>query len=81
MGIFGNTGSGKSNTLTRLYDTLLNHKELSLNKSDFVFIDFNGEYIGTNVLSRDKKVYNLNTKEEGGDKFKIKKVVFGMRKF
>ncbi|MDU1912593.1 ATP-binding protein [Fusobacterium sp.] len=76
MGIFGNTGSGKSNTLTRLYDTLLNHKELSLSKSDFVFIDFNGEYIGTDVLSRDKKVYNLNTKEEEGDKFKIKKSSF-----
>ncbi len=76
IGIFGNTGSGKSNTLTKLYDTLLNHKELSLNKSDFVFIDFNGEYIGANVLSRDKEVYNLNTKEEEGDKFKIKKSSF-----
>ena len=46
IGVFGNTGSGKSNTLAKLYNSLLNeisHK-IGLNKSRFVLIDFNGEY-------------------------------------
>ncbi|OCQ50622.1 hypothetical protein Ppb6_04403 [Photorhabdus australis subsp. thailandensis] len=45
MGIFGNTGSGKSNTLTKLYTTLFDQKIQKIKeKSQFVVIDFNGEY-------------------------------------
>ena len=47
IGIFGNTGSGKSNTLAKLYHSLLT---LVMNNIDFkkkskiTLIDFNGEY-------------------------------------
>lgn len=46
IGIFGNTGSGKSNTLHKLYLELFNSRYGSpaLEKSSFVIIDFNGEY-------------------------------------
>ena len=73
IGIFGNTGSGKSNTLTNLYKILLNHKKLNVKKSSFVFIDFNGEYTGDKVLCSDKIIYELNTHQDNeGNKFPIK---------
>jgi hypothetical protein len=77
IGIFGNTGSGKSNTLTNLYKILLNHKKLNVKKSNFVFIDFNGEYTGDKVLCDSKVTYKLNThKNDEGDKFPIKSSSF-----
>lgn len=77
IGIFGNTGSGKSNTLTNLYKILLNHKELNLKNSKFVFIDFNGEYIGDKVLCSNKIIYELNTRQDNkGNKFPIKSSSF-----
>ena len=73
IGIFGNTGSGKSNTLTNLYKILLNHKKLNVKESSFVFIDFNGEYTGDKVLCSDKIIYELNTHQDNeGNKFPIK---------
>lgn len=47
IGIFGNTGSGKSNTLAKLYFSLFEkmiEKENFRKFSEFLFIDFNGEY-------------------------------------
>lgn len=46
IGIFGNTGSGKSNTLHKLYLELFksNYYEQIKKKSQFFVIDFNGEY-------------------------------------
>jgi hypothetical protein len=77
IGIFGNTGSGKSNTLTNLYKILLNHEELNLKDSKFVFIDFNGEYTGDKVLCSDKIIYELNTHQDNeGNKFPIKSSSF-----
>lgn len=77
IGIFGNTGSGKSNTLTNLYKILLNHEELNLENSRFVFIDFNGEYIGNKVLCSNKTTYELNTRQDNkGKKFPIKSSSF-----
>lgn len=70
IGIFGNTGSGKSNTLTMLYKTLLNHEKLNLDNSEFVFIDFNGEYVGDKVFSENKEILKLNTNKEE-DKFSL----------
>lgn len=73
IGIFGNTGSGKSNTLTNLYKILLNHKKLNVKESNFVFIDFNGEYTGDKVLCSNKIIYELNTHQDNeGNKFPIK---------
>jgi uncharacterized protein len=82
IGIFGNTGSGKSNTLHKLYyelfalDNLPNIKT----KSSFLVLDFNGEYVheksfgirnGTN-----KDVYKLSSRQSTGDKFPIKFEIF-----
>lgn len=75
IGILGNTGSGKSNTLAKLYTELfrLNEEEvISLdNKSRFLFIDFNGEYTGENTLSSEKKVIKLSTRTEETDRLQI----------
>ncbi|NDL01012.1 ATP-binding protein [Photorhabdus bodei] len=72
MGIFGNTGSGKSNTLTKLYTTLFDQKIQKIKeKSQFVVIDFNGEYTSNQLVSNEFKcVYRLNTRTEE-DKFPL----------
>lgn len=74
IAIFGNTGSGKSNTLTRLYKNLFELNTngiLDFGNSKFVVIDFNGEYVGQRVLAENKKVYNLETRSSGRDKIVI----------
>lgn len=72
LGIFGNTGSGKSNTLAKLYTTLFNEKLHALKrKSQFVIIDFNGEYTGDQILpAKDKQITVLDSKKSK-HKFKI----------
>lgn len=77
IGIFGNTGSGKSNTLAKLYTTLFNEKRAGLrNKSQFVIIDFNGEYTEDQILpAKDKKITVLDQKKKG-NKFKIESSYF-----
>lgn len=72
LGIFGNTGSGKSNTLVRLYTTLFNEKRESLkNKSQFVILDFNGEYTEDQILPAKAKKITILDQKKKGDKFKI----------
>lgn len=73
IGIFGNTGSGKSNTLTNLYTTLLRHKRnLIQDKSQFVLLDFNGEYTKNQIVEAGfKEVFNLSTRNSHGNKFPI----------
>ena len=63
IGIFGNTGSGKSNTLAKLYTVLFEQKLSAIEgKSKFVLLDFNGEYIGDQLApSASKMVYSLKT--------------------
>jgi len=61
IGVFGNTGSGKSNTLTKLYTELFNHNDLDVTKkSKFIILDFNGEYTGSNVFCVYWKKHNKN---------------------
>ncbi len=76
IGIFGNTGSGKSNTLARIYHELFSkiQNDNFKKNSKFVIIDFNGEYgkITENdesdeIVTKDKKVYFLDTKKEFED--------------
>ncbi|HBR3292999.1 TPA: ATP-binding protein [Klebsiella pneumoniae] len=79
IGIFGNTGSGKSNTLAKLYQSLINRIEntkLFSSKSNFVLIDFNGEY-GTLESSFPELCHSikLSTKKDGG------KIHFGEKEF
>lgn len=75
IGVFGNTGSGKSYTLSKLYHELFalyDGKENFGNKAKFLFFDFNGEYSGPKSICEGKTVYSLNTrKEEGGDKLPL----------
>lgn len=63
IGIFGNTGSGKSNTLTKLYTVLFEQKAAVIgDKSKFVILDFNGEYTNDQMApSASKIVYRLST--------------------
>jgi len=72
IGIFGNTGSGKSYTLSKLYRQLFVNYANSNNfkeNAKFLFFDFNGEYAGKNVIVSGKKVYNLSTRKlEENDK-------------
>lgn len=79
IGIFGNTGSGKSNTLTNLYTTLFSNKLMQLKgKSNFVVIDFNGEYTGNQLVSNleYKKIYDLDTRSGDGARFPLSERVF-----
>lgn len=64
MGVFGNTGSGKSNTLTKLYTVLFEQKAAAIgDRSRFVILDFNGEYTGAQMVAPEAKaVYHLGTR-------------------
>lgn len=79
IGIFGNTGSGKSNTLAKMYTELFKLKGLGnnfKNKSKFILIDFNGEYSNDSndkILADSKIVYRLRTKDDAGSKYPILK--------
>lgn len=79
IGIFGNTGSGKSNTLHKLYLELFcsGFRENILLKSQFFVIDFNGEYTGDDMFGIDsdhKVIFNIDTrKKESQDKIVISK--------
>lgn len=79
IGIFGNTGSGKSNTLHKLFLELFRSKyyERIAEKSQFVIIDFNGEYLGEDmfgVKTEHKEIYEVNTRsQDQGRKLPIKK--------
>ncbi|MCS4483941.1 ATP-binding protein [Gleimia sp. 6138-11-ORH1] len=76
IGIFGNTGSGKSNTLHKLYFELLksDYSERIKQKSQFFVIDFNGEYTGENIFgldNKERKIFDLNTIGTTGEKLPI----------
>lgn len=75
IGIFGNTGSGKSYTLAKLYRQLFltfkDNKSFK-NNAKFLFYDFNGEYSKENAIIEGKKIYDLSTgTEEGKDKIPL----------
>ncbi|SKB64559.1 hypothetical protein SAMN05660477_00468 [Soonwooa buanensis] len=65
IGIFGNTGSGKSYSLASLYHSLFkkyqNNSEFKKN-AKFLLIDFNGEYINEDINSdeEDITIFNIN---------------------
>lgn len=78
IGIFGNTGSGKSYTLTSLYTKLFKnyaHSNGFQKHSRFLLIDFNGEYIdkpsgtGSQIIttSEFKNEIKLKTQNNEGD--------------
>ena len=74
IGIFGNTGSGKSYTLSKLYRQLFVHyvgNQKFKDNSRFLFFDFNGEYSKDNAIIAEKKVYKLSTRRDAGPDNKI----------
>jgi DNA helicase HerA-like ATPase len=77
IAIFGNTGSGKSNTLAYLYQEFVrvlterNAAAFSENVR-ILLLDFNGEYTDPQCISHNKKVYNLSTRGDGADKLPMK---------
>jgi len=69
IGIFGNTGSGKSYTLAKLYRTLYNefkNQRKFKENAKFLLFDFNGEYNKPDTIISDKNVVNLVTKTANG---------------
>jgi DNA helicase HerA-like ATPase len=65
IGIFGNTGSGKSNTLAKIYTELFDiygENPKFKKNSKFVLIDFNGEY--SNTITDSKNVIKLSTRRK-----------------
>lgn len=77
IGIFGNTGSGKSNTLHALFYKLIKSKYNKgiLKKSKFTVIDFNGEYRNENIFGfseKDIERYDVNTRTQRGMTKKVK---------
>lgn len=75
IGVFGNTGSGKSNTLHKLYLELFRseYKEKILEHSKFYVIDFNGEYTKNDSFGviNQKRVFEINTKNLTSTKLPI----------
>lgn len=71
IAIFGNTGSGKSNTLASLYQNLLsglsavNQKSFA-NNLRFLLFDFNGEYSRADCITKEKEVFSLSTRVSNG---------------
>lgn len=81
IAIFGNTGSGKSNTVALLYqsyiETMRKRNQAAFDERVRVlFFDFNGEYSRENCLTLDKAVYNLSTRHEDGDKIPLSEAGF-----
>lgn len=67
IGIFGNTGSGKSYTLASLYHKLFKEYETKAGfkkNARFLLIDFNGEYSKEKSITENKTIFNLSTRKE-----------------
>ncbi|WP_312365408.1 ATP-binding protein [Sphingobacterium sp.] len=80
IGIFGNTGSGKSYTLSKVYCELLSKYKDNENfkkNAKFILIDFNGEYAvekdNDNIIidKEHKNRFFLSTSKSDKDKFPI----------
>lgn len=76
IAIFGNTGSGKSNTLAYLYQELMRalmerNSDAFAQNARFVLFDFNGEYKSEECISNRKTVYSLSTRIADADKLPV----------
>lgn len=81
IAIFGNTGSGKSNTVALIYQSFIEamrRRNLALfdQRVRILFFDFNGEYSRENCLTPQKTVYNLSTRHNQGDKLPLSEAGF-----
>jgi hypothetical protein len=79
IGIFGNTGSGKSYTLAKIYRELFEtykDRPAFVRRAKFFLIDFNGEYVDQedeNIIieKKYKNLYRLSTQTNDGDRFPV----------
>lgn len=76
IAIFGNTGSGKSNTLAMIYQEFI-AKMRNRNADAFqancriVLFDFNNEYVRDSCLTQHKRVFALSTRNDNGDRIPL----------
>jgi uncharacterized protein len=71
LAVFGNTGSGKSNTVAALYQSLFDvcgANQGFINNCQFLIFDFNGEYTKPGCITDQKRTYSLRTQDDNGDK-------------
>ena len=64
IGIFGNTGSGKSYSLASLYHSLFNkfgNNSGFKQNAKFLLIDFNGEYVDGKTITSNKDTFKLTS--------------------
>ncbi len=73
IGIFGNTGSGKSNTLAKiLKEYTVNLEKVKSNNSKIILFDLNNEYGENSITDKaKKKIYKLSTRKEMLDEEKL----------
>ncbi|MBQ2657677.1 MAG: ATP-binding protein [Erysipelotrichaceae bacterium] len=73
IGVFGNTGSGKSNTLVKILNEYCKIiKDNKTKRGKFVVFDINNEYSRNAICDeKDKEIYNLKTRTDTGDKIPI----------
>lgn len=81
IAVFGNTGSGKSNTVALIFQTYIDAmRRRNQTKFDqsvrILFFDFNGEYSRESCLTQEKTVYNLSTRHDNGDKIPLSRSGF-----
>ncbi|QNI35865.1 ATP-binding protein [Edaphobacter albus] len=88
IGIFGNTGSGKSYTLAKIYRELFARYKDSPNfqkRARFLLIDFNGEYVSEDdnviVEKEHKHVFKLSTRDDDGDRLPVPRETIDDAKF
>lgn len=71
IGIFGNTGSGKSNTMSKILKEYIEKIENLPQKdnSKILIFDLNNEYGGNAICNEEKKkIFNLNTRKDNASK-------------
>lgn len=76
IAIFGNTGSGKTNTLAALYSSLIQlltmRNEMAFRENTrFLLFDFNGEYVKPSCITEGKEVYSVSTRHENADRIPL----------
>lgn len=73
--VFGNTGSGKSNTIARMVQTIFSKRDLSARGAKFIVFDSNGEYQAAfdniNKANQKIKVKFLSTSGDDAEKIEI----------
>lgn len=73
IGVFGNTGSGKSNTIAKILSSYSDALSASTKQAaKFVVIDLNNEYGGNAICNKERKViYKLSTRKDSEKKIPL----------